>query len=75
MNEAQRLAFFCAQLAIFNAEVARMQAENTYRDAIQPGNILYGDEEFQALIDEYSILGHNGAIEFLTGGGSHAEAE
>ena len=65
MNEAQRIAFFSAQIVCAQAEIESMKAANVAREA-QGYAQAYGEEAFREVVNKYG-LGHNDAITFLKG--------
>ena len=63
MTPEQKAAFIMAQTAAVQAEIAGMQAENTFRE-MQGKTIVYDHEAFRRLIDEYGIS-HNAVVSFF----------
>ncbi len=60
MTDEQKAAYVVAQVALLNANVARMQAANQYR-MDRGETIAYGDAEFGREIEKFEVssLGHN----------------
>ena len=62
----KRVAIVIAQAARLNAEVALMQAGNQERES-RGHSLAYGEDQFQQVIDKYSVLEHGNAAHFLAG--------
>lgn len=66
MDQEDRRIYLLAQIALFNAKIAAMQAENQFRLGIGE-TIAYGEEAFISVIAEYEDnLGHDAVITYLT---------
>ena len=63
MTPEQQAAYIMAQTAAVQAEIAGMQAENTFRE-MQGKTIAYDHEAFRSLIDQYGIS-HNAVVSFF----------
>lgn len=65
MTPEQRAAFINSQVAMFNAEIARMVADNQV--SVSYGVVCkYGAEEFTEVIQRYEpVIGHNAVIMFF----------
>ena len=63
MTSEEKVAYIVAQTTCAMIEAMGMVAENQYRVQCG-GNILYGDEAFDALSDKYGIH-HNAVIGFF----------
>ena len=65
MTDEMKVAFVLSQVAMFNAEIAQMQAENQHRIACGY-SVAYADDGFQEVINRYSgTLGHNAVLEYF----------
>lgn len=65
MTDEQKAAFVLAQVAMMNAEITGLNAENAWR--ISNGQSpTYGEAAFDAVIDRYKhTLGENAILKFF----------
>lgn len=65
LSPEQKAAFINSQVAMFNAEIARMVADNQV--SVSYGVVCkYGAEEFNEVFDRYEpIIGHNAVLMFF----------
>lgn len=66
MTPEQKASYVNAQVALLNAEIAGMQAANTYREG-RGETIAYGEDEFGYLFDQYKPILHSDALIKLFG--------
>ena len=67
MTDDQKAAYINAQVALFNAEIAGMVAENTIR-AHRNETLAYPESAFSEVMNKYdSTIGHNAVISFFHG--------
>lgn len=64
MTPEQKAAFVNAQVAVFNARVAGMIAENAQRVHIGQ-SLAYGEGDFTAIEREYDALLSNNLLDFF----------
>jgi hypothetical protein len=65
MTPEQKASYINAQVALFNAEIEGMKAENIHRLNCD-NSIAYAMDEFYGVIKKWeSILGSNALIEFF----------
>ena len=65
MTPEQKVAYINAQVALFNAEIEGMKAENVHRLNCS-NSIAYGGDEFYNVCKNWgNVLGSNALIEFF----------